>query len=424
MRLNSKKLYWLNKENIMRNLILTLLLFAVFGFGADPQLSNLNVIDTSFEIIEVIGIDYIAYQYKDSIVEFTDSVYENTDSTVVFDSAISIVGCAWVKYSPATSDSFILCNGDTVIGRWQIADSTVVYTDSTISYTDSVPTDSSTTIKWKGSITFAAMDPDADTMGVWIYIIIEQDTVLIDSLWGDYTMFSGANKTLNFKFTYPHKNWTGSCNAKVKLIADDLNTLYPVSVKAISTPRVVDTGSAFTLSAEVVYLYGAVTYDGWDVGLQGSFTDAGKGTLHVQAPNIENLRYMSAVKVITDSNDVYYDTVRTVVVNDSKYYYEIGDTGPAGGIVFHDKGSFSDGWRYLECAPHNQGTGGSTWNSAIIICENLDLNGYTDWFLPSINDLSLMYQNLHRKGLGGFSYTYYWSSTAYSTQYAWYFDFF
>lgn len=31
--------------------------------------------------------------------------------------------------------------------------------------------------------------------------------------------------------------------------------------------------------------------------------------------------------------------------------YKIGSDGPAGGIVFYDKGSVSDGWRYLEAAP-------------------------------------------------------------------------
>ena len=31
--------------------------------------------------------------------------------------------------------------------------------------------------------------------------------------------------------------------------------------------------------------------------------------------------------------------------------YTIGDTGPAGGIIFYDKGNKTDGWRYLEAAP-------------------------------------------------------------------------
>jgi hypothetical protein len=31
--------------------------------------------------------------------------------------------------------------------------------------------------------------------------------------------------------------------------------------------------------------------------------------------------------------------------------YKIGDQYPAGGIIFYDKGIFSDGWRFLEAAP-------------------------------------------------------------------------
>jgi hypothetical protein len=35
--------------------------------------------------------------------------------------------------------------------------------------------------------------------------------------------------------------------------------------------------------------------------------------------------------------------------------YAIGSAGPAGGIVFYDKGSYSEGWRYAEAAPTDLG---------------------------------------------------------------------
>jgi hypothetical protein len=131
--------------------------------------------------------------------------------------------------------------------------------------------------------------------------------------------------------------------------------------------------------------------------------------------------------------------------------YAVGDTGPAGGIVFFDKGVYTDGWRYLEAAPSdidylgstmwqwgdtyietstNGGTGkantqrivaaleekGET-NRAAQLCAALDVNGYRDWFLPSKNELNWMYVNLKTEGLGGFGEGWYWSSSQYRSIY-------
>jgi hypothetical protein len=53
-------------------------------------------------------------------------------------------------------------------------------------------------------------------------------------------------------------------------------------------------------------------------------------------------------------------------------------------------------------------------------CASLDINGYRDWFLPSKDELDLMYQNLARRGLGGFGVDYnYLSSSQRDIETAW-----
>jgi len=54
--------------------------------------------------------------------------------------------------------------------------------------------------------------------------------------------------------------------------------------------------------------------------------------------------------------------------------------------------------------------GCSTPGIAAEICNNLVLGGYSDWFLPSKNELTKLRENLYLNGLGGFTGSY-WSST-------------
>jgi hypothetical protein len=56
---------------------------------------------------------------------------------------------------------------------------------------------------------------------------------------------------------------------------------------------------------------------------------------------------------------------------------------------------------------------------AASVCSDLVLNGYSDWYLPSIEELQIMYSRLHLKGLGGFSGDWYWSSSQYNPFFAW-----
>ena len=130
----------------------------------------------------------------------------------------------------------------------------------------------------------------------------------------------------------------------------------------------------------------------------------------------------------------------------------VGDTY-AGGIVFYVDASGCHG---LVAAPSDQsssaewgcagspiagadgtaiGTGNqntidieagcSTAGTAADICANFALAGYTDWFLPSKDELNLMYQNIGEGNalglgnIGGFAPTNYYCSTEYDFNNAW-----
>ena len=128
----------------------------------------------------------------------------------------------------------------------------------------------------------------------------------------------------------------------------------------------------------------------------------------------------------------------------TKTEWAIGENCPAGGIVFYDKGDDSDSWRYLSVSPVTNeftamysedwyglgyiedeiGTGKRNTeiivehfnqteeqNTAAQLCVALNIGGFSDWFLPSINELNQMFINLYEKGLGDFSEEAYWSSS-------------
>lgn len=61
--------------------------------------------------------------------------------------------------------------------------------------------------------------------------------------------------------------------------------------------------------------------------------------------------------------------------------------------------------------------------AAALACRTYMGGAHDDWFLPSAKELDAMYLNLTTKGLGGFSNSYYWSSTEMDNESVWYQDF-
>lgn len=64
---------------------------------------------------------------------------------------------------------------------------------------------------------------------------------------------------------------------------------------------------------------------------------------------------------------------------------------------------------------------GTTLNAAIDLCKLSRVGGFSDWHLPSLSELTLVYTN--KTSIGGFSLDRYWSATYYSGYYFYYIDF-
>ena len=131
-------------------------------------------------------------------------------------------------------------------------------------------------------------------------------------------------------------------------------------------------------------------------------------------------------------------TCRIPNPNPNSTVYNIGDNGPAGGKVFYV--TDNTGLHGLEAAPGDQavtvtwgcsgtdiagadgtavGTGAANTadivagcsepNTAAKIADAYALNGYMDWYLPSKDELNLLYQQ--KTVVGGFVSNQYWSSS-------------
>ncbi|HOW16328.1 MAG TPA: hypothetical protein PK443_01305 [bacterium] len=128
--------------------------------------------------------------------------------------------------------------------------------------------------------------------------------------------------------------------------------------------------------------------------------------------------------------------------------FEIGDVGPAGGLIFYIDEAEEFEWTFLEAAPEDlesvvwaaeysvtgvidQDIGSGSDNTLNIIsvlgegnyaakrCADHVVGEFNDFFLPSKDELNAMYVNLHEQDLGGFANYVYWSSSEGNGSNAW-----
>lgn len=195
----------------------------------------------------------------------------------------------------------------------------------------------------------------------------------------------------------------------------------------------------------------------WSATVRLASAASGEITFFVWAENTTGQHLYSG-----DGNLTVGTNNNTIAVTTGEGY-SLRDMGPGGGYIFYDKGSYSNGWRYLEAARAGwsgsaydpsyiyghympdgstnttMGTttgvgtgeantlalvssmqntaynytygGGTTANYAAKMCADHTGGGCEDWFLPSKDELNLMYQNLKLSSVGVFLDLYYWSSS-------------
>jgi hypothetical protein len=220
---------------------------------------------------------------------------------------------------------------------------------------------------------------------------------------------------------------------------------------AIPAPDNIQIATHSTTSITLSWNYNFTGHDGfmidrkagdepWVIGL--AILNPDQTSFHDNTVNLESKSY--SFKVYS-----FYEKYHSPKTEVAQQLIHIGSFS-FGGIVFYFNGSGGG----MVCAQYGQSTG-TEWgcygtsiggtgtalgtgaaNTAKIvagcsqagiaarICNDLVLNGYSDWFLPSKDELNLMYQNLKQAGLGGVVDPWYWSSSEDSSGFAWVQDFY
>ena len=290
-------------------------------------------------------------------------------------------------------------------------------------------------------------DDNLDTTAPVITVTPGTDTVEQGSTWADAGATSDGGETVTVSGTV------------------DINTPGTYTITYSATDTAGNTGTATRIVTVVDTTAPVITVTpGTDTVVQGfTWADAGatsdggetvtvSGTVDINTPGTYTITYSA-----TDAAGNTGTATRTVTVIVSNL--SIGDSHQ-GGIIFYLDGSGGG----LIAAPTNQNTGTQNTNGALewgcycfncyipgadgtaigtgaqntidiangcsgaeaaSICLNLSINGNSDWYLPSKDELLLMYANIgpgNALGLGdigNFGGVYFWSSSERNALTAW-----
>jgi uncharacterized repeat protein (TIGR02543 family) len=232
--------------------------------------------------------------------------------------------------------------------------------------------------------------------------------------------------------TLPSSVWTYGSHTIMAVVQDALTGIR------------YSTRTSITVTVEISVMYdpngalsGLVPVD------RGIYASGATATVLGNTGNLSNTGSFKGWNTASDGSGTGYTLGQTFVVGSSNVVlyaqwnstaYSLRDTGPAGGYIFYINPNYvTDGWRYLEAAPNdtyngiswdwgsgvtpttNDGIGAGKHNTAKLVaalgtanpyaalkCVQYNGGGCTDWFMPSLAELNLMYANLASQGSYGF----------------------
>jgi len=381
---------------------------------------------------------------------------------------IFMTGCASISTIPSkpvvnffTASPQTITVGESSTLSWEVSDATMVSIDQGVG--NNLALSSSVSVSPTATTTYiltATNDTGTVTEMVQITVATNTYTVTFDSQGGSavssqivedgglITEPTAPTKTdYTFDGWYKEPGCTNVWNFNTDTVTADITLYAKWNTNSYTVAYTMtyngngNTGGSVPVDPSSPYEYGATvtvlgntgmlvkkgyTFVGWNTKADGSGTDQAEGSTFIMGT--------SGVTLFAKWTPLY----------------ALGDTGPAGGWIFYIKeGGYSDGWMYLEAAFSDQsvgtqwgckgtsisgadgtavGTGEQntidieagciTADTAADICATLiSLGGYDDWFLPSKDELNLMYTNLKVAGVGGFT-TWYWSSSEFSAEHA------
>jgi serine/threonine protein kinase len=208
-------------------------------------------------------------------------------------------------------------------------------------------------------------------------------------------------------------------NSNIRTNKQTENSIHQISVSKIKS----DKFKLFGLIGAIVLIFGIIMI--YYISKDGPIVKPASTTHENNVIEDKAISDTSEEKVLDGQKEKLLSIENNNSTTSSEVLNEQPDLSPTilkigqnyqGGIIFYLDNSGQHG---KVCAENDLGQ--FEWEEAKIRCRNLELNNYSDWYLPTKAELKMMYKQ--QPTISGFANGDYWSSTVGPNSSAWYFNF-